>query len=207
MSQPKAARKIPFMTRGPIATFSSIELSTAEDWALIGADLKKFGRQLPERIIAHLKLLEGDFGGFPVDRLHHSLLTATFARQDGRDDEYVACALLHDIGDTLGTFNHPDVAAAILKPFISDENYWMVEKHGIFQGYYFFHHIGIDRNMREKFHGHPCFARTAHFCEKYDAPAFDATAECFPLAAFESVLNRVFENPKNTLYRSLNDRS
>jgi predicted HD phosphohydrolase len=189
------------MTRDRIASFSSIEHSTREDWALIGADFMKYAQQLPQRVVAHLKLLDGDFGGFPVDRLHHSLLTATLAMQDGRDDEYVACALLHDIGDTLGTFNHPDIAAAILKPFVSEENHWMVEKHGIFQGYYFFHHIGLDRNMREQFRGHPHFLRTAHFCEKYDGPAFDAKAECFPLAAFEPVLQRVFEKPKNTIYR------
>jgi len=164
------------MTEDRVATFSSIEHSTREDWMLIGADFMKYSRQLPQRVVAHLKLLDGDFGGFPVDRLHHSPLTATLAMQDGCDDEYVACALLHDIGDTLGTFNHPDIAAAILKPFVSEENHWMVEKHGIFQGYYFFHHIGMDRNMREQFRGHPHFARTAHFCDKYDGPGFDAKA-------------------------------
>ncbi len=178
-----------------------MEQSTAEDWARIAADFMRFSRLLPQRILSHLKLLEGDFGGFPVDRLQHSLLTATFAMKDGCDDEYVACALLHDIGDTLGTFNHPDVSAAILKPFVSEENHWMVEKHGIFQGYYFFHHIGMDRNMREQFRGHPHFARTAHFCEKYDGPAFDAKAEAFPLEAFEPVLHRVFEKPRDTIYR------
>jgi len=47
---------------------------------------------------------------------------ATRAFCDGRDQEYVVCALLHDIGDTLGAFNHPDIAAAILKPFISEAN-------------------------------------------------------------------------------------
>ena len=193
--------KLAFVPEHQIATFSTIESSTAEDWALIAADFMRYAKQLPARILAHLKLLDGDFGGFPVDRLHHSLLTATGAMKDQRDDEYIACALLHDIGDTLGSFNHPDIAAAILKPFVSEENHWMVEKHGIFQGYYFFHHIGMDRNMRERFRGHPHFLRTAEFCEKYDGPAFDAKAECFPLEAFEPVLLRVFEKPKNTIYR------
>ena len=185
----------------PHATFSSMEESTAEDWAIIATDFRPFAKALPKRILAHLQLLAGDFGGFPVDRLHHSLLTATLAMKDGRDDEYVVCSLLHDIGDTLGSFNHPDIAAAILKPFVSEENHWMVEKHGIFQGYYFFHHIGMDRNMREAFRGHPHFLRTAEFCEKYDGPAFDGKAECFPLEAFEPALHRVFEKPKNTIYR------
>jgi len=68
------------------ATFSNIEISTAEDWQLIATDFTKFAKKLPERILAHLKLLEGDYGGFPVDRLQHSLLTATLALKDGRDD-------------------------------------------------------------------------------------------------------------------------
>src|SRR3546814_15587104 len=82
-------------------------------------------------------------------------------------------ALLHDIGDTLGAFNHPDVAAAILKPFLSEENLWIVQHHGIFQGHYFFHYLGLDRDMRDQFKDSPHYAACAEFCEKYDAPAFD----------------------------------
>ena len=93
--------------------------------------------------------LEIDHGGFPVNRLEHSLQTATRAERDGRDDEYVLCALLHDIGDTLSPFNHPDIAACILKPFVSEANHFMVKHHGAFQGYYFWHYIGLDQNARE----------------------------------------------------------
>ena len=127
---------------GPRATFTSMERSTEQDWRIIGSQFAAYARALPGRVLDHLKLLDGDFGGFPVDRLTHSLQTATLAHRDGRDEEYVVCALLHDIGDTLGAYNHPDVAAAILKPFVSEANHWMVQHHGIFQGYYFFHHLG-----------------------------------------------------------------
>jgi predicted HD phosphohydrolase len=137
------------------ASFTRMEDSTKEDWQLIVPEAMKMARSLPDRILDHLRLLDGDFGGFPVDRLTHSRQTATLALRDGRDEEYVVCALLHDIGDTLGSFNHPDIAAAILKPFVSDENLWMVQHHGVFQGYNFFHHIGLDRNMRDQFKDHP----------------------------------------------------
>jgi len=179
--------------------------STAEDWKLISAEYLPFGKALPERVLAHLKLLSGDYGGFAVDRMTHSLQTATFAHRAGKDEEYVVCALLHDIGDTLGSYNHPDVGAAILKPFVSAENHWMVEKHGIFQGYFFFQHLGMDRNMREQFRGHPCFERTAEFCEKYDGPAFDPNAETLPLEFFEPMVRRIFADPKNTIYKSAID--
>ena len=190
----------------PRATFTSMEQSTVEDWVAITTEFVSFTQGLPDRVLAHLKLLEGD-GGFAVDRLTHSLQTATLAHQDGRDEEYVVCALLHDIGDTLGSYNHPDIAGAILKPFVSDENLWMVEKHGIFQGYYFFHHVGMDRNMREQFRGHAHFARTEEFCAKYDGPAFDPKGAVRPLSFFEPMVRRVFAQPTRSMYVSVMEKA
>lgn len=184
------------------ATFSDMQQSTAEDWKAISDEFKPFAAALPDRVLTHLRLLDGDYGGFPVDRLTHSLQTATRAHRDGKDEEYVVCALLHDIGDTLGSFNHPDIAAAILKPFVSPENCTMVEKHGIFQGYYFFHHLGLDRNMREQFSGEPVYAATLEFCEKYDAPAFDANYDTLPLAFFEPMVRRIMSAPRNSVYKA-----
>ncbi|EIK93687.1 hypothetical protein PMM47T1_25538 [Pseudomonas sp. M47T1] len=187
------------------ARFTHMKDGTEQDWAIIAADFALYARQLPGRILTHLQLLGGDFGGFPVDRLTHSLQTATRAYRDGRDEEYVVCALLHDIGDTLASYNHPDIAAAILKPFVSPENHWMVEKHGIFQGYYFFHHLGMDRHLREQFQDHPQYRQTIEFCAKYDASAFDPAYEHLPLEFFEPMLKRVFAEPRQTIYRPATD--
>jgi len=178
-----------------------MENGTAEDWTVILAEFSTFTKSLPDRVLTHLRLLEGDCGGFPVDRLTHSLQTATLAHRDGRDEEYVVCALLHDIGDTLGSFNHPDIAAAILKPFVQPENLWMLEKHGIFQGYYFFHHLGQDRHLREQFRNQPeLFERTAEFCQKYDAAAFMTDYDTLPLSFFEPMVRRVLSKPRKSLY-------
>ncbi len=182
------------------ATFRSMDEGTQEDWAAIAADSAGFNKGLAKRVLDHLRLLDGDFGGFPVDRLTHSLQTATRALRDGRDEEYVVCALLHDIGDTLGSYNHPDIAAAILKPFVSEQNYWMVANHGVFQGYYFFHHLGLDRNMRDQHRDHPWFDYTAEFCEKYDQAAFDPDYDSEPLDVFEPMVERVFAKPKRSIY-------
>jgi predicted HD phosphohydrolase len=124
----------------------------------------------------------------PVARLEHSLQTATRAQRDGRDDEYVLCALIHDIGDTLSPFNHPAIGAAVLKPFVSEANHWMVEHHGIFQGYYFWQHIGLDRNTREAYRDSPYFEYTEEFCAKYDQTAFDAEYTSEPLEHFEPLV-------------------
>jgi len=182
------------------AHFSSITESTQDDWQLIGHELERFAKRLPERLIAHLNLLRGDYGGFPVDRLEHCLQTATRAFQAGRDEEYVVCALLHDIGDTLGPHNHADIAAAIVQPFVSEENHWIIEHHAIFQGYYFFHHLGLDRDLREKFRGHPHFEKTEEFCRLFDQVAFDANFKSMPLKAFEPMLQRVFSQPRRSIY-------
>jgi predicted HD phosphohydrolase len=192
--------------QGLRANFTTMEKSTAADWKLIAAEYMPFAKALPDRVLAHLKLLSGDYGGFAVDRMTHSLQTATLAHRAGKDEEYVVCALLHDIGDTLAAYNHPDIGAAILKPFVSADNLWMVEKHGIFQGYFFFHHLGMDRNMREQFRAHPCFERTAEFCEKYDGPAFDPSGETLPLEFFEPMVRRVFAQPTNTIYKTAIDK-
>lgn len=184
------------------ATFRRMQDSTAQDWAIIRPEAARFSAGLPERVLAHLKLLEGDYGGFPIDRYSHCLQTATLALKDGRDEEYVVCALLHDIGDTLGAYNHPDVAAAILEPFVSEANHWMIRHHGIFQGHNFFHHVGLDRDMRDRYRDHPHYARTVEFIDRYDSPAFDADAQTYAIGVFEPMVRRVFAAPKRSLYRS-----
>ena len=184
----------------PRAGFRSMEEGKAEDWAIIGEHFFGYGKGLPDRVLTHLKLLDGDYGGFPVDRLQHSLQTATRAHRAGESEDYVVMALLHDIGDTLGSYNHPDIAAAILKPFVDERLHWMCQQHGIFQGYYFFHYIGLDRDMREGFRGHPHFEDTARFCEIYDQAAFDPAYDCAPLDFFEPMVRRVFAAPKRSIY-------
>lgn len=182
------------------ASYKEMKDSTAEDWAIIARHMGPFAKALPGRIVTHLKLLDGDYGGYAVDRMQHSLQTATRAFRAGHDEEYVVCALLHDIGDTLGPSNHADVAAAILKPYVDEKNHWIVANHAVFQGYYFFHHLGLDRNLREQFRGHPHFEACAQFCHLYDQNSFDPAYESMPLEAFVPMIERVFARPKNSIY-------
>jgi len=187
-------------TAPKLAQFHAMTDGTKEDWRIIGeASVHNFVG-LPERLMAHLELLGGDFGGFAVDRLTHSLQTATRAERAGRDDEYVLCALVHDIGDTLGPANHADIAAAILKPFVSEQNHWMVEQHGIFQGYYFFHLLGGNRDIREQFRDHPWFDYCAEFCAEYDQNSFDPDYPTEPLEHFEPLIRSVLAAPKRSIY-------
>ncbi|MFM5885625.1 MAG: HD domain-containing protein [Novosphingobium sp.] len=183
------------------AQFHTMAEGTQEDWDIIMTHMKPFAQSGGKRVLDHLRLLDGDCGGFAIDRLTHCLQTATRAHRDGRGEDYVVMALLHDIGDTLGAFNHPDIAAAIVKPFVSEELHWITQHHGIFQGYNFFHYIGLDRNMRDQFQGHPHYEATAEFIEKYDCPAFDPAYDTAPLEFFEPMVMKLFERPLNSVYK------
>ena len=157
-------------------------------------------RGLPDRLIAHLRLLEGDYGGFPVDRW-------TIRCRPPRDSATVATtstssALLHDIGDTLGPFNHFDVAAAILKPVVGEANLWMVQTTASSRATTSSTHLGMDRNLRDQFEGHPHYERTAEFCALYDNPAFDPNARRCRSTEFEPMLRRVFAQPRNSIYQA-----
>jgi predicted HD phosphohydrolase len=161
-------------------------------------------RELPDRMLAHLRELEtterlpDPFGR--VSRLAHCLQSATLAHRAGESEEYVVVALLHDIGDLLGPYNHGEFAAALLAPFIDEANRWMLAHHHAFQGYYYFANLGLDRNMRERYRGHPHFAHTLRFCELYDMPAFNPALDTMPLEAFVPALRRVLLNPRHTVY-------
>lgn len=185
--------------------FTRMQDASAEDYAIVGSHALEFMAGLPDRVLRHLELLAGDTGGYAVDRLTHSLQSATRAHRDGRDEEYVVCALIHDIGDTLASYNHADLAATMLQPFVSEKNHWIIKHHGIFQGYYFFHHLGLDRNMRDRFKDNPYFRDCAEFCAKYDQNSFDPGYDTMTLEEFEPMVRSVFARPKNSIYLSDNE--
>jgi len=184
----------------PDATFTRMEDGTAADYAGIAAKGADWNEGLADRVLDHLRLLAVETGGFAVDRLTHSLQSATRAERDGRDEDYVVAALLHDIGDTLGSMNHAQLAATILEPFVSERIRWIVAHHGIFQGYYFFHHWGLDRSMRDRFRDSPYFADTVEFCANYDQNCFDPNYDTLPLEHFQPMVRQLFAAPARSIY-------
>ena len=184
------------------AKFTEMVNGTAEDYVPIVEASMEHNTDLPKRILEHLEMLKGDHGGFAVDRYTHCLQTATRAYRDGRDDEYVVCALLHDIGDILAPANHADFAATLLEPYISEKNFWILKHHGIFQGYYFFHFLGLDRNMRDNFKDNEHWRDCAEFCAKYDQNSFDPDYECMSIEEFEPMVRNVFAKPRKSIYKA-----
>ena len=179
----------------PRAAFHAMTEGTKADWDIIASVAADFDQALPDRALDHLRALAHTTSGFAIDRLTHSLQTTARAERDGRDDEYLLCALFHDVGDLLCSYNHPDIGAAMVKPFVSERNHWMVAKHGIFQGYYFFHHLGLDRDVREQYRDHPWFDHTAEFCAEYDQPSFDPAYDTPPLEHYEPLVRSMMRAP------------
>ncbi len=170
--------------------FRRMDEGTDADFTVLARVHEENIRKLPDLLMGLLTDLKGDLA-YPVDRLEHSLQAATRALRDGRDEEYVVCALLHDIGESLGPFNHGEVVASVLKPFVSDANHWMLEHHPVFQVYFYGSHLGIDPNAREQYRGSPHFDRTADFCARYDEISFDPAYQSEPMATFEPMVRRV----------------
>jgi predicted HD phosphohydrolase len=173
-------------------SFTRMDQGTEQDFRLLLAHERAEKAGLPDRILDLLRSLDHDDTGYQVNRYVHSLQTATRAHRDGADEETVVCALLHDVGDLLAPDNHGELAAALLAPYVSERNAWVVRHHGLFQGYYYFHHWGRDRNERERYRDHPHFEACREFCERWDQVSFDPDYDTLPLEAFEPMVRRVF---------------
>jgi len=176
-----------------VVSFTALANATGEDARLLAANERKLQSEaLADEVLGLLSTLRGANCGFQVDRFEHSLQSATRAFRDGATEDEVVCALLHDIGEVLAPVDHPSFAAAILGPYVDPVHRWTVLHHGIFQGFYYWHHLDRDRNARDAYRGHPAFEATARFCERWDQPSFDPNYDTMPLEAFVPAVRRVF---------------
>jgi predicted HD phosphohydrolase len=177
-------------------TFTRMDESTAEEWAHIGQEhFKSIGRAA-DRVLMLLRSLDEIVDGFATDQLTHCLQTATRAEQDGADAEVVVASLCHDVGKAISVPNHPAIAAAILKPYVRDEVYWMIKAHQDFQGRHYYAHFGKDPDARERYRGQPWFALAERFADEWDQTSFDPDYPTKPLEHFEPLVRELFSKPK-----------
>ncbi|MCI0431553.1 MAG: HD domain-containing protein [Rhodospirillales bacterium] len=180
-------------------SFTRMADGMREDYELLAREERPYLDEVPQRVLSVLAMLGHATGGYQVSRLEHCLQTATRAERDGADEELIVAALLHDIGDVLSPYNHSEVAAAVLKPYVREEVHWIVQHHGVFQLYYYGHHYGLDRNVRDRYRDHKYYDACVAFCERWDQVAFDPDYRSLPLAHFEPMVRRL-------LGRKLNER-
>lgn len=179
------------MRPGTVA-FTRLDQRTRDDSDLIMHAFRQTKSRVADRVLAELKRLDDVFNGFQVSVFQHSLQTASRAHRDGADEDIVVAALLHDVGEGLAPANHSDFAANVVGPYLPEGLEWLLRHHAIFQGYYYLHHYGRDRNARERFRGHPMFDATVDFCARWDQLAFDPGYESLPLEFFEPAVRKVF---------------
>jgi predicted HD phosphohydrolase len=177
--------------------FTQMKDGTKEDYDLLSKYEEKFSKDLPDRVLEALKNLDSSVDGYQVTRLEHSLQSATRAEKDGAEEEMVVATLIHDIGDNLAPHNHSQLVASVLRPYVSEKIYWIILHHGIFQEYYYAHHIGRDRNARDKFKDHPYYQDAVDFCEKWDQKSFDPNYESYSLEYFEPKVRKLFSKEPN----------
>ena len=175
--------------------FTRMEDGTREESEFLDRMEDEYKAGLPDRILDSMRKLEHSLSGYRINRLEHSLQGATRASRAGEPDEMIIAVLLHDIGDDLAPYSHSEMAAAILRPFVSEKIYWIIKHHGVFQMYYYAHHCGGDRNAREMFKDNPWYQDAIDFCHNYDQNCFDPDYDSEPLEFFDPILRRVLSQP------------
>ena len=180
-------------------SFTEMKNGTKDDYLFLDKNEKNYASKTAGRILKFMSGLTETLEGYQISRLEHSLQCATRAYKNGESEEMVVAALLHDIGDELAPMNHSEYAAAILKPYVSERTYWIVEKHGEFQMFYYAHHLGGDKNKRDKYKGHKYYQATIDFCEKYDQNSFDPNYKSLPLDFFKPMVKKIFSRKPYSL--------
>lgn len=173
------------------ASFTRMDESTPEQWMTIGAETAKNQGRVADRILEMLESLADITDGFNCDQLTHALQTATLAERAGADDEMVFASLCHDIGKAISVPNHPHISAEIIRPYVRDEVYRVIDAHQDFQGRHYYHHFNADPDARDRYEDEPWFDLAARFADEWDQVAFDPDYDTLPLEHFEPLVRRL----------------
>lgn len=181
---------------GMSATFTRMDESTAEQWAVIGAETTRNQPRVAEQFLAMLRQLEGITDGFACDQLVHALQTATRAERAGADPELVFASLVHDVGKNISVFNHPGIAAEMIKPYVRPEVYHVIRVHQDFQGRHYYAYFDQDPDARDKYAGEPYYDLAAQFADEWDQTSFDPAYDTLPLEHFEPLIRDITRAPR-----------
>jgi len=177
-------------------TFTRMDESTAEEWAVIGQETSRNQGRVAERVLGLLRSLSDITDGFATDQLTHCLQTATLAQLAGADDEMVVASLCHDIGKAISVPNHGAIAAEMLKPYVRPDVYHSIKHHQDFQGRHYYNHFGMSTELREQYRDQSWFALCEQFTDDWDQVAFDPNGHTEPLEHFEPLVREIFAKPR-----------
>jgi len=173
-----------------------MEDGVKEDYEFLAPQFEEHARaHVVDNLVTMLKNLAGPKLGYQVDRYEHSLQSGTRALRNGERSDLIVTALLHDVADSFAPENHSEAAAALLAPYVDEESHWVAKHHGLFQGYYYFHHLGGDRHARDLYRDSPHYDACVHFCDAYDQNCFDPNYKSLSIEEFMPALREVFGRP------------
>ena len=182
--------------------FTEMKNGSKEEYLMLDKQEQNYISGTADRILKFMGGLNSTLEGYKITRLEHSLQAATRAFRDKADEEMIVAVLLHDIGDELAPLNHSEYAASILKPYVSEKTHWIIEKHGEFQMYYYAHHLGKNKNQRDKYKDHPYYQDTVNFCEKWDQASFDPDYKNMTLEEFAPMIKKIFSREPYSLLKN-----
>jgi predicted HD phosphohydrolase len=177
------------------ARFRALDEASAADWHLMERAEREYRTRAPgEGLLTLMAAFEhADPLGAPINVYQHCLQTATRALEAGADEELIVLSLFHDLPECFSDAHHGELGAQMLGPWLTEPRRWLLARHVEFQAYHFAQHPSRNRNEREAFRGHPQFAPTALFCERFDQCSFDPAYPTRPLAYFEPLVRRFFD--------------
>lgn len=187
------------------ATFLATDAGSELDWERIETAAGVQQDATAEVVLGMLKVCGTLYSGFAVDQLTHMTQTATRARRANASDELILVSLIHDVAKVIGNANHPEMAAALARPYVSHEGYMAIRYHMEFQWKHYGDKIDLPTNLRERYLGQAWYADTARFSDDWDQTSFDPDYDTLPLQEFEPLLRQFFEKRPARKVRTAED--
>jgi predicted HD phosphohydrolase len=104
---------------------------------------------------------------------------------DGANEELIVCALFHDVGETLGPLSDGQVGAALLRPFVSEQNYGVLASAS-----------GTRPQRLRPVEGQSLYQACVDFTTNWDEVSFTARHPSEPLSTFEPMVRSVLSRPR-----------
>jgi predicted HD phosphohydrolase len=189
--------KMDASAEGQQAGFTRMQEGSLDDWKIIGAAHKEDFGKTADRFIGMLRQLENATLGFACDQLQHALMCGTLARRAGASNEHIVIALCHDIAKVINVPNHGQIAAEMMRPYISDDSYHVIYNHQAFQGEHYYQYLGAPTDLRKQWVDESWYPLAVKLVDEWDAPAFDPDFEVDSLESFVPLMREVFhDNPR-----------
>jgi predicted HD phosphohydrolase len=174
------------------ASFKQSEASSALDWEIIQTAAHAQQAAVPHTVMNMLSTMSTLYAGAGISRLTHNLQTATRAMRANASDETVLIALIHDAGELVSGTNHAEVAAALLRPYVSRDSYFIVRTHMEFQLKHYGDQVLLPTDMRDRYLNEAWYPQAVVFSDAFDQMAFDPNYDTLPLAEFEPLVRAWF---------------